>query len=101
MPDDTKPLAIAVSQWRDEPAPTHRCNVCGAMWRFWPRRDTGHEDAWNMRSNACGPCCDQAPMREQIQPLTIGQFAEWLGARLAVDTMTQQLFGPKDGDKVQ
>lgn len=93
------------ASWRGEPVPTHRCKVCGALWRFWrdgePGTAPGMGDSWNLRSSGCGPCCDAAPMGEQIEPLTIGQLAQWLSARLAVDSMTQHLFGPKPGDSVQ
>lgn len=27
------------------------------------------EDAWNLRSAACGKCCDMTPMGDQIEPL--------------------------------
>jgi hypothetical protein len=50
--------------------PTHRCNVCSALWRFIPNRDTGWGDSWNLRSKTCGPCCDCVEMGEQIEPLT-------------------------------
>ena len=75
--------------WRNLPAPTHRCRVCGAMWRFWPKRDVpgSNEDSWNMRSNACGECCDTAPMAEQIIPATEGDLLNWLQARLAFEQM--------------
>jgi hypothetical protein len=91
------------ASWRSEPAPTHRCTTCGALWRFIPKRDFpgANCDSWNLRSTVAGRCCDSAPMREQIQPVTIGQIAEWLSARLAVYTMTQHLFGPKAGDSLQ
>lgn len=70
--------------WRTEPAPTHRCKVCGAMWRFWPKEDTGQQhDTWNLRSLACGDCCDNAPMGEQIEPVTMGQIEEYLKGILA------------------
>jgi hypothetical protein len=106
MEQHTPPTAVGsndelAASWRGEVAPTHRCKVCGALWRYWPKRDTGHEDSWNLRSTIAGQCCDTAPMGEQIEPLTIGRLAEWLSARLAVDTMTQHLFGPKPGDPLQ
>lgn len=88
------------SNWRNEPAPTHRCKVCGALWRHWTRRDTGLEDGWNLRSTACGQCCDTAPMGAQIEPLTLGEMEKYLAARLAVDAMTQHILGPKDGEAV-
>lgn len=74
-----------MSNWRELPAPTHRCNVCGALWRYWPKRDVpgATEDSWNMRSNHCGKCCDTAPMAEQIVPVTEGDMLNWLQARLS------------------
>ena len=45
------------------PAPSHFCRLCGALWR---QCDNGN---WNLRSKKCGPCCDNAPMGEQITPL--------------------------------
>jgi hypothetical protein len=87
-------------EWKDEAAPTHRCNKCGALWRYWPRRDTGCEDSWSLRSTACGQCCDNAPMGGHIEPLTLGEMGKYLKARLAVDAMTQHMLGPKDGDAV-
>lgn len=88
------------SNWRNEPAPTHRCKECGALWRYWPKRDTGHDDSWNLRSTACGQCCDTAPMGEQIEPMTLGEMEKYLAARHAVDAMTQHILGPKDGEAV-
>jgi hypothetical protein len=44
-------------------APTHQCKVCGALWR---QCDDG---SWNLRSEEAGPCCDNVPMGEQIEPL--------------------------------
>ena len=77
--------------WREEPAPTHRCKVCGALWRYWPTRDTGQVASWNLRSTACGPCCDNTAMGEQIVPLTLGEMGEYLAAHHAVDAMTQHI----------
>ena len=54
----------------DSPAPTHRCTKCSALWRFWPRRDTGHADSWSLWSAEAGRCCDNAPMADQIVPVT-------------------------------
>lgn len=70
------------------------------MWRYWPKRDTGHDDSWNLRSTACGQCCDTAPMGEQIEPMTLGEMEKYLAARHAVDAMTQHILGPKDGEAV-
>ncbi len=43
--------------------PTHYCTECGALWR---QCDDG---SWNLRSETAGPCCDNAPMKDQIKPL--------------------------------
>lgn len=64
----------------DQPLPTHRCTECGALWRFWPERDTGRPDSWSLRSAHAGPCCDTAPMGKQIVPLTWGELRRALAA---------------------
>lgn len=61
--------------WASEPVPTHHCTVCGAMWR---RLDDG---SWNLRSESAGHCCNNVPMVEQIEPLTLGDLAMWLNDR--------------------
>ena len=43
--------------------PTHRCKVCGALWKEW---DDG---SWSLRSERCGSCCDNEVMGNQIEPL--------------------------------
>lgn len=43
---------------------THECRHCGALWR---EMDDG---SFGLRSNACGTCCDNALMGEQMVPLT-------------------------------
>jgi hypothetical protein len=58
----------------DRAVPTHRCTECGALWRLWLDKETGHGDSWNLRSETCGPCCDMAPMGKQIVPLTFGEL---------------------------
>lgn len=58
-------------------APTHRCTTCGALWRYWPRRDTGDiVDSWSLRTAHGGPCCCGAtePMKKQIVPLTVDEL---------------------------
>jgi hypothetical protein len=90
--------------WKDSPAPTHRCKVCGALWRFWRQEETPHarDDSWSCHTlNIMGKCCDMAAMREQIEPVTLGQLLQYLQARIAVDTMVQSVAGPKDGDPIQ
>lgn len=83
-----------------EIAPTHRCKVCGALWRFWRKEETpfAQSDSWNLRSTACGPCCDTAPMGEQIEPLTVHHLEQWIAARHAVAAMQQHLLGPNGAE---
>lgn len=93
---------MANENWRDEPAPTHRCKVCGGLWRYYRQGElpgaTG--GTWNMRSQ-CFDCCADAPMREQIELLTLGRLEQYIKARLAVDAMLQHAEGPKAGDSLQ
>jgi len=52
--------------------PTHRCKVCGAYWKLWEKcPDTLLENTWNLVSPTCGPCCDNAVMGDQIEPLDL------------------------------
>ena len=76
------------------PPATHRCKVCGALWRLNPAltpEQTGlraayplHIESWTCvtpqpwkvfpghmlgQPSPCGPCCDNAPMGEQIEAL--------------------------------
>lgn len=97
---------MSETNWRDEVCPSHRCTVCNAMWRYWPARDVAgigipEVDSWSLRSSACGKCCDMAAMGKQIVPVTTGDIEKWIVARLAVESMTQHLFGPKNGETTQ
>jgi hypothetical protein len=59
------------------PVPTHRCKTCGALWRFYRAGEGGLPvDSWNLRSTESGPCCDNAPMGDQIEPLTVELLAQ-------------------------
>ena len=59
--------------------PTHYCVECGALWRFQLKKDTGFPaNSWSLVSRECGNCCDNEPMEEQIQPLTIKRLKNWL-----------------------
>ena len=40
--------------------PSHSCVVCDALWL---KHDDG---SWSLCSEACGNCCDNAPMGDQI-----------------------------------
>lgn len=58
---------------------THRCKVCGALWRLNPAlapEATGmpatyplHFETWSLVSASCGKCCDNVAMGEQIEAL--------------------------------
>lgn len=69
-----------MNDWRNQVAPSHKCTVCGALWRYWPSRDTIHidQDTWSLRSPACGPCCDNVAMGAQIVPLTMEDMEQYL-----------------------
>lgn len=50
--------------------PTHKCTICGALWKYWPKEESNLGCAsWQLRSSTCGKCCDNAPMGDQIVPL--------------------------------
>lgn len=87
----------------NEVVPSHRCTVCGAMWRLWRKEESGPHasgDSWNLRSATCGKCCDMAPMGEQIVPLTMIHLSQWIAARMAVAQMEMIMHGPQSGDEV-
>lgn len=57
--------------------PSHRCKACGALWRFYRAGEGGLPvDSWNLRSAEAGPCCDNVPMGDQIEPLTVELLAQ-------------------------
>jgi hypothetical protein len=53
-----------------KPDPTHRCKVCGALWILNPPSAVQPDGSWSLWSVRCGPCCDNATMGEQIEPIT-------------------------------
>lgn len=78
--------------WLELYMPSHKCAVCGAMWRFYRAQDfPGHgvkqEDSWSLCSNTCGQCCDNVAMGEQIVPIKRKDAMEWLQAWAAVEAM--------------
>lgn len=60
--------------------PTHKCIECGALWTYFPVGDTGYScgDTWHLFSDKCGICCDNQPMKKQIQPLTVKELMVYL-----------------------
>lgn len=52
---------------------THRCKVCGALWRRCEPGETPGIDGvrWSLASEKCGKCCDNVPMGDQIEPLEV------------------------------
>lgn len=79
--------------WLDLYMPSHKCVVCGAMWRYWRAGDLASikEDSWSLQSNTCGQCCDNVPMGEQIMPIKRKDAMEWLQAWAAVEAMKSAL----------
>lgn len=58
---------------------THRCKVCGALWRLWQPGEArlGDKGSWSCAlpapgrdwSYRCGSCCDNVAMGDQIERL--------------------------------
>lgn len=72
---------------------THKCIHCGALWRYW-RSGDAYEDSpasWSLVSMHAGPCCGNAAMGEQIQPMTVEDMVRYLFAVYAVDAMSRVL----------
>jgi hypothetical protein len=67
-------------KFEDQTAPTHRCKVCGAGWRFWRHAEVpgSTSDTWNLRNPTAGGCCLDANMGDQIEPMTAGHMLNWL-----------------------
>jgi hypothetical protein len=82
-----RPEEPAATPHQRRPDPTHRCNVCGALWILNPPSEV-QRGSWSLWSKACGKCCDNVAMGEQIEPITEfhrlcdpgpwGEFAECL-----------------------
>lgn len=57
--------------------PTHRCKVCGALWRLWePSPEltaAGQPDgSWSVLTpNSMRSCCDSGNMDEVTEPLSL------------------------------
>lgn len=82
----------------DSEAATHRCRICGALWRLndpepsQPKGSPLRRDAswtcvtpqpWRTfgshlggQPSPCGPCCDNEPMGEQIETLPLDGVQE-------------------------
>lgn len=50
---------------------THRCKICGALWRLWQPGEAkaGDDGSWSLISPTCGKCCDNVAMGDQIEAL--------------------------------
>src|SRR5688572_23207849 len=81
--------------WLDLYMPSHKCTVCGAMWRFFRWEDFPKSginyDSWTLCSNTCGKCCDNVAMGEQIAPIKRKDALEWLQAWAAVEKMKEHV----------
>jgi hypothetical protein len=66
--------------WKSEDA-THRCKVCGALWRLCKGEPDKYRDlpadyplshdSWSLVSPTCGKCCDNVAMGDQIEYLPL------------------------------
>lgn len=72
--------------------PTHKCKVCGGLWRLWDARDlprgslpSGEEGCWTLVTQNCGKCCDNEFMGDQIVLLTLGELEKYLNGGWIVD----------------
>lgn len=80
-PDIENAINSGETAWKDEPAPSHRCVVCGAMWRYWPQRDTQEPDSWDLCSDKHDSCCEVMPISRHIIPATIADLEKWISTR--------------------
>lgn len=65
---------------------THRCKVCGAWWCALP---DGNWSLFCKTPNRPGPCCDNAPMGDQIQPLVLPDCMRWEDGKLTTANNTE------------
>lgn len=50
--------------------PTHRCKVCGTLWRKNPPAPPVFPtESWTSMTDERGACCDNVEMGDQIEPL--------------------------------
>lgn len=83
-----------MSDWINNVCPSHKCTVCGALWRLFRKEDNaGVGDSWSLCSNHCGKCCDNAAMGEQIVPVTLNDIGQFITAKIAVDAMNKVMGG--------
>lgn len=56
--------------------PTHRCKVCGALWKLWEPGEAspGDEGSWSLVSARCGKCCDNVAMGDQIERILLSRL---------------------------
>jgi len=66
--------------WKYDIAPSHKCKICGAYWRLWLKEEVPYSenDSWSLLSTSCGSCCDNVPMRGQIEPLKLGDMFKFI-----------------------
>lgn len=83
-PDVEKAIHSHEAPWRDEPAPTHRCVACNAMWRYWPQRDTQEPDSWDLCSAKHGSCCEVVAIGKHIVPATNADLEKWIASRTSL-----------------
>jgi len=67
---------MEIIDWKNKVMPTHKCKICGAYWRLWLKEEVPYSetDSWSLISSSCGTCCDNVPMRRQIEPVKLGEI---------------------------
>lgn len=70
MAEDTIDDVAPFGPVREE-SPTHRCKVCGALWKLWEPGEAlpGDEGSWSLVFGKAGKCCDNVEMGDQIERL--------------------------------
>jgi hypothetical protein len=64
------------------PIPTHRCKICGALWKLWQTGEAGPgqnisgvpgrgSGGWTLVSSTCEKCCDNQVMGQQIDQISV------------------------------
>lgn len=67
--------------WLDGTVPSHRCTVCGALWRV----RLEHQDvveSWELHSREALGCCLGAHMGSQMVPIRVREMLRWLAGQV-------------------
>jgi predicted RNA-binding protein with EMAP domain len=82
-------VRFAEHRMRREKMATHRCKVCKTLWIKF-------DDGWSVVApETMGECCDNASMREQIEPIGLTADVERLRADVAVGQLNLRTLADK------